>query len=211
MLSARDGFFGLEDLYPTKMDYVNNLNKELREHLNRIESLQAQLEGIEGENSPLHKVAEELKRTAGGLERWAMGRVLGQEQNRGFLSFRDGQVVMDHKNFLYFKIYILVFMGTFGEFAQRVFPDRNSMICQFAERKLKFESGHHFGDFITPRFLSGRERYANLDRDVENIPQERGFLDDELLTYIIERNEDLLMNGELPFHLLKGFKGKKTA
>lgn len=209
-LSAKS-FFGLDDLFPTKTEYVNDLNKELRGHITRIQTLQRQLEKEEGKNSPLHAVVQELQRTASGLETWAYGRVLGQEQNRGFLSFRDGQIVMDHKNFLYFKMYILVFMGTYGEFAHRVFPDRNNLVCQLAEKKLKFESGRHFDDFITPRFLSGRERFADQDRDVENIPQERGFLDDELLTYIVEQNSELLMNGELPFHLVKRIKGKRPA
>ena len=204
-------FFGFEDLYPTKTDYVNDVNKDLSGYISRIQDIQKQLEKEEGKNSPLNSVIKELQKTANGLEKWAFGRVLGQEQNRGFLSFRDGQVVMDHKNFLYFKIYILVFMGTYGEFAHRVFPDRNNLVCQLAEKKLKFESGRHFDDFITPRFLSGRERFADQDRNVENIPQERGFLDDDLLSYIVEQNGELLMNGELPFHLLKRIKGKKTA
>lgn len=206
-----DCFFGLEDLYPTKTEYVKDLNKELQGHISRIQNLQRQLEKEEDKNSPLYAVVKELQKTASGLETWAFGRVLGQEQNRGFLSFRDGQIVMDHKNFLYFKIYILVFMGTYGEFAHRVFPDRNNLVCQLAEKKLKFESGRHFDDFITPRFLSGRERYADQDRNVENIPQERGFLDDDLLTYIVEQNSELLMNGELPFHLVKRIKSKRPA
>lgn len=137
------------------------MNKELQGHISRIQNLQRQLEKEEDKNSPLYAVVKELQKTASGLETWAFGRVLGQEQNRGLLSFRDGQIVMDHKNFLYFKIYILVFMGTYGEFAHRVFPDRNNLVCQLAEKKLKFESGRHFDDFITPRFLSGRERYAD--------------------------------------------------
>ncbi len=207
---SRVGIFGLDDLYPTKMEYVNDVNRDLREQIRHIQSIQGQLEKINVEGSPLQKIANDLKRASSGLEGWALGRVLGEEQNRGFLSFRDGEIIMDHKNFLYFKIYILVFMGTFGEFANRVYPERFSKVCQLAEKKLKFESEKHFDFKITPRFLSGRERFANQDRNAENIPMDRGFLDDELLTYIVERNDELYKD-ELPFYLLKDFSHKKTA
>lgn len=63
---------------------------------------------------------------------------------------------------------------------------------------------------MTPHFLSGRERFANQDRDAENIPVERGFLDDDLLTYIVGRNDELYKD-ELPFYILKDFSHKKTA
>lgn len=112
---------GHDDLYPTKMDYVNDVNRELREQVRHIKFIQEQLEKIDVEGSPLQKIANDLKLAFDGLERWALGRVLGEEQNRGFLSFRDGEIIVDHNNFLYFK--------------------------------------------ITPRFLSGRERFANQDRN----------------------------------------------
>lgn len=162
---SRKGIFGLDNLYPTKMDYVNDVNRDLRNQIRHIKSIQEELKKFEVEGSPLQKIANDLKWASAGLEQWAYGRVLGEEQNRGFLSFRDGEIIMDHKNFLYFKIYILVFMGTFGEFASRVYPERFSKVCQLADRKLKFESQRHFDFKITPRFLSGRERFANQDRD----------------------------------------------
>lgn len=210
---SKDSFFGVEDIHPSKMDYVNDVNVELNEYISQISRLQEQIKSIEEDkNSPLRKVAEELRNTARNMESWAYGKVLGKEQNRGFLSFKNGQIIMDHKNFLYFKIYILAFMGTFGEFSNRVHPDRNSLLCQLAEKKLKFESGKHFDFKITPRFLSGRERFANNDRQhVENLPYDKGFLDSELLSYIIERNEELIESGELPFYLVQNLKESKTA
>ncbi len=36
---SRDGIFGLDDLYPTKMDYVNDVNKDLRAQIRHIKSI----------------------------------------------------------------------------------------------------------------------------------------------------------------------------
>lgn len=208
---SRKSFFGLEDIRPTKMDKVNEVNKKLTDQVSQIQSIREQLNGINGE-IPLQQLKTALEKTAKDLESWAMKSILGEEQNWKFLSFQDGQLVMNHRGFLYFKIYILAFMGTYGEYIQRNFRGRGTRIYQLAEKKLNFESKRHFDFDITSGFLDGRERRANDDRAMmESIPVNKGFLDDDLLDYIVERNEETAWAGELPFYLLPAFKRKKTA
>lgn len=208
---SRKSFFGLEDIRPTKMDKVNEVNKKLTDQVSQIQSIREQLNGINGE-MPLQQLKKALEKTAKDLESWAMKSILGEEQNWKFLSFQDGQLVMNHRGFLYFKIYILAFMGTYGEYIQRNFRGRGTRIYQLAEKKLNFESKRHFDFDITSGFLDGRERRANEDRVMmESIPVNKGFLDDDLLDYIVERNEDTALAGELPFYLLPAFKRIKTA
>lgn len=209
---SKSGFFGLEDIRPTKLDLITDLNKELRDHVTQIQAIQEQIKNVGGENSPLQPVLKALEKATGDLEDWAMVKILGQEQNWKFLSFNDGQLVMNHRGFLYFKIYILAFMGTYGEYISRVFRSRGKHLYQLAEKKLSFESGQHFDFKITSGFLDDRERRANDDRAMmESIPYDRGFLDEDLLTYIADRNRMAGGRDELPFHLLTNFKGRKTA
>lgn len=204
-------FFGLEDIRPTKMDKVNEINKKLTDQVSQIHSIRRQLNSINSEIS-IQQLKTALEKTAKDLESWAMKSILGQEQNWKFLSFQEGQLVMNHKGFLYFKIYILAFMGTYGEYIQRNFRGQGTRIYQLAEKKLNFESKRHFDFDITSGFLDGRERRANDDRAMmESIPVNKGFLDDDLLDYIVERNEETASAGELPFYLLPIFKRKKTA
>lgn len=204
-------FFGLEDIRPTKMDKVNEINKKLTDQVSQIQSIREQLSGINGEVS-LEHLKKALEKTAKDLESWAMKSILGHEQNWKFLSFQNGQLVMNHQGFLYFKIYILAFMGTYGEYIQRNFRGQGTPIYQLAEKKLNFESKRHFDFKITSGFLDGRERRANDDRAMmESIPVNKGFMDDALLDYIVERNEETASAGELPFYLLPDFNRKKTA
>lgn len=204
---APEHFFGLEDLRPTKMDYINDLNAELRQHVAQIQELQKKL-SFENQESPIVK---DLEKAIKGLEGWAMGKVLGPEKNLKFLSFDNGQVVMNPKGFLYFKVYIVAFMGTYGKFIKKMSRELFPKIGQLAERKIKFESKEHLGFEIDADFLGDRERFANDFRTIETLPYDKGFLDDELLDLIIEENGLLIESGELPFHLVNGYKGRRTA
>ncbi|AGH96077.1 hypothetical protein [Pseudobdellovibrio exovorus] len=208
---SKKSFFGLEDIRPTKLDRVNEINKKLTAQVSQIQSIREQLSGINGEIS-LHQLKTALEKTAKDLESWAMKSILGEEQNWKFLSFQNGQLVMNHRGFLYFKIYILAFMGTYGEYIQRNFRGRGTRIYQLAEKKLNFESKRHFDFPITSGFLDGRERRANDDRAMmESIPLDKGFMDDALMDYIVERNSEMISAGELPFYLLGPSKRKTTA
>lgn len=202
-----DSFFGLEDLRPTKMDYINDLNAELHGHVAQIQELQKRL-SLEGQENP---VVKDLGKAIKGLEDWAMSKVLGPEKNLKFLSFDGGQVVMNPRGFLYFKVYIVALMGTYGKFVKKLSRQKFPMIGQLAEKKIKFESKPHLGFEIDADFLGDRERFANDFREVESLPYERGFLDDALLDLIIEENDHIIESGELPFHLVPGFTGRRTA
>lgn len=207
---GKKSFFGLDDLRPTKMDFIRDLNTELHGHVELLKKIHQEISQAKS-NPVFQTLSKDLGRSMRELESWAYSRVLGSEARGKFLSFRDGQVIMDDKNFIYFKVYILVFMGVYGEFTRRVSP-KNRRLYELASEKLKFESKQHFNFPMNSTFLLGRERYAEHEREVESIPFDRGFLDEELLSYIVERNESLLeRSGELPFHLLSDLDRKRTA
>lgn len=206
---SKKSFFGLDDIRPTKMDFVRDLNNELYKHVELLKKVHKEISQVKS-NPVFENLSKEFGKTMRDLESWAYSSILGSEARGKFLSFNDGQVIMDPKNFIYFKVYILVFMGVYGEFANRV--RERGQIYKLASEKLKFESGKHFDFNMSSTFLLGRERYAEQDREVESIPFDRGYLDEELLTYIVERNEALLEHsGELPFHLLGNLNKKRTA
>lgn len=206
---SKTSFFGIDDLRPTKMDFVRDLNAELYGHVELLKKIHREISQAKS-NPALESLSKDLGKSMRELESWAYGRILGSEARGKFLSFRDGQVIMDAKNFIYFKVYILVFMGVYGEFTNRV--RERGQLYKLASEKLKFESGKHFDFKMNSTFLLGRERYAEEERDVESIPSDRGFLDEELLSYIVERNEALLeRSGELPFYLLDDLDKKRTA
>ncbi len=207
---GKKSFFGLDDLRPTKTDFIRDLNAELHGHVELLKKIHQEISQAKA-NPVFEGLTKDLGRSMRELESWAYGRVLGNEARGKFLSFRDGQIIMDDKNFIYFKVYILVFMGVYGEFTSRVSPNKKR-VYELASEKLKFESRRHFNCSMNSTFLLGRERYAEQEREVESIPFDRGFLDEELLSYIIERNEALLeRSGELPFHLLDNLDRKRTA
>lgn len=208
---SKDSFFGLDDIRPTKMDFVRDLNAELYQHVELLKKVHREINKSAKTNPVFENLSKDLGKSMWDLEQWAYDRILGTEARGKFLSFHDGQVVMDHRNFIYFKVYILVFMGVYGEFTGRANPQQRRLY-ELASNKLGFESARHFDFDMNSTFLLGRERYAEQEREVESIAFERGFVDDALMDYIVEKNEELLEKaGELPFHLVRGSHGKRTA
>lgn len=208
-IESKKHFFGLEDIRPTKMDYVQTVNEELQQHFKKVSELESLIAANKDFSVIAAKLLQELRATTENLKKWASDRVLGDVQNRGFMKFQGSEIVLNHKNFLYFKYYILALMGTYGRYFEIADRTRIKRIAKLAAMKLNQESKKHFDFKITSTFLYMKEESAELHRHIEELPTQLGIVSDDFLRLLVEENERA-MDADLPFYLV-GEGSKITA